>query len=162
MKLASKSSAASRPPAPITASGSGRAWVVRRPPRVSRNRRRRTHADQRGSSSIEVAPSASALALILYARRAGRISLADGIALVADCLTVATLPGEQQAMAGLFSEIFSSTLNGLVSAAARLSRRDRNGSTLPIGRGVGGNHSPIAEGADPRANVSCTAPRPKS
>lgn len=61
--------------------------------------------------------AASALALILYARRAGRVSLADGIALVADCLTVATLPGEQQAMAGVLSEIFSSTLNGLVSAA---------------------------------------------
>jgi hypothetical protein len=63
--------------------------------------------------------AASALALILYAR-AGRVSLADGIALMADCLTVATLPGEQQAMAGLFSEIFSSTLNGLVSAALAL------------------------------------------
>jgi hypothetical protein len=47
----------------------------------------------------------------------GRVSLADRIALVADCLIVATLLGEQQAMAGILSEIFSSTLNGLVSAA---------------------------------------------
>jgi hypothetical protein len=47
----------------------------------------------------------------------GRVFLADSITLVADCLTVATLPGEQQAMAGVLSEIFSFTLNGLVSAA---------------------------------------------
>src|SRR6476620_11871756 len=48
---------------------------------------------------------------------AGRVSLADSIALVADYSAVGTLPGQQQAMACVLSEIFSSTLNGLVSSA---------------------------------------------